>query len=132
MSKAFTLEERLRKRAYEFRRCAENSRVVENALSEQIERFHNNSPHNVYAVRLALDHRDSAASDYKTADDLEEAANILEGRTPSPSALMEALRAAKGYMLNALIDLKTGTKKQTTINTLEGGIARIDAVLEGK
>lgn len=39
------------------------------------------------------------------------------------------LNAAKGYMLNAKIDLETGTKKATTICTLDGGLKMIDAAL---
>lgn len=45
------------------------------------------------------------------------------------SEMRKALAAAKGYMLNAVIDLETGTKKQTTLETLRGGIALIDAAL---
>lgn len=36
--------------------------------------------------------------------------------------MKKSLQAAVGYMTNAVIDLQTGTKKQTTINTLNGGI----------
>lgn len=44
--------------------------------------------------------------------------------------LREALKAAKGYALNAVIDLQTGTKKATALDTLNGGIKRIDATLQ--
>lgn len=40
-----------------------------------------------------------------------------------------ALRAAKGYLINAEIDLKTGCPKATALRTIAGGIAAIDAVL---
>lgn len=36
--------------------------------------------------------------------------------------LRTALSSCAGYMLNAKIDLETGTPKRTTLNTLEGGI----------
>ena len=38
--------------------------------------------------------------------------------------LRAAISAAQGYMINAVIDMQTGTKKTTTIATLEGGIKR--------
>ena len=38
--------------------------------------------------------------------------------------LRAAISAAQGYMINAVIDMQTGTKKMTTIATLEGGIKR--------
>lgn len=44
-------------------------------------------------------------------------------------AAREALGKCKGYMLNAVIDLDTGTPKATTKNTLNGGIRMIDAAL---
>lgn len=44
--------------------------------------------------------------------------------------LAEALRAAKGYMMNAAIDLETGTPKKTTLATLNGGIRMIDEALK--
>lgn len=43
--------------------------------------------------------------------------------------LLETLCKAAGYMLNAKIDLSTGTKKQTTINTLLGGLKMINDAL---
>ncbi|GFO80744.1 MAG: hypothetical protein A49_03710 [Methyloceanibacter sp.] len=35
---------------------------------------------------------------------------------------LKALEALTGYLLNAKIDLETGTPKRTTIGTLEGGL----------
>jgi len=43
--------------------------------------------------------------------------------------LRAALGAAKGYMLNAKIDLQTGTPKRTTLATLEGGSKMVDEAL---
>lgn len=46
--------------------------------------------------------------------------------------LRSAVSTAQGYMLNAAIDLQTGTKKATTLATLNGGIARMrEALNEG-
>lgn len=44
----------------------------------------------------------------------------------------DALKACEGYLLNAKIDLETGTKKATTIATLEGGLRRVRAALSPK
>jgi hypothetical protein len=44
-------------------------------------------------------------------------------------AALKALKAAKGYMLNAKIDLETGTKKATTLTTLEGGLRMVEAAI---
>jgi len=41
----------------------------------------------------------------------------------------KALRGAKGYLVNAKIDLATGVKKSVASNTIEGGIKLIDAAL---
>lgn len=49
--------------------------------------------------------------------------------TPREVALLKALSACKGYMLNAVIDLETGTPKATTKNTLNGGIRMIEDVI---
>lgn len=39
--------------------------------------------------------------------------------------MLKALRSAEGYLLNAKIDLQTGTKKATTLNTIEGGLKMV-------
>jgi hypothetical protein len=44
-------------------------------------------------------------------------------------ALEEALRAAKGYLLNIVIDMETGTRRATTAATARGGVNMIDGVL---
>lgn len=43
--------------------------------------------------------------------------------------LREALRAAKGYLMNAQIDLETGARKVTTLMTIAGGLKMIEAAL---
>lgn len=43
--------------------------------------------------------------------------------------MAKELRAAKGYMLNALFDLQSTTPKATAIRTVNGGIARIDETI---
>ena len=45
------------------------------------------------------------------------------------AALAAALRAAKGYLMNARIDLETGATKRTAINTINGGVKVIDEAL---
>lgn len=46
--------------------------------------------------------------------------------------LAEALHKAKGYLLNAKIDLETGAPKRTALATINGGLEMIDAVLPPK
>lgn len=49
--------------------------------------------------------------------------------------LLEALRAAHGYMLNAQFDLQGNVKRQTALDTLSGGIKLVKAAIaeaEGK
>lgn len=43
--------------------------------------------------------------------------------------LRKTLDSCCGYMLNAKIDLETGTKKRTTIQTLEGGLKMVRAAI---
>ena len=43
--------------------------------------------------------------------------------------LLQALKAASGYLLNAKIDLETGAPKRTAIQTIEGGLAFIRAAI---
>jgi hypothetical protein len=45
--------------------------------------------------------------------------------------LEKEFKAAKGYMLNAAIDLETGAPKLTALRTINGGIARLDETLRG-
>ena len=44
--------------------------------------------------------------------------------------LLAALNAARGYLLNAKIDLETGAPKKTALNTIEGGLRMIDAAFD--
>lgn len=44
-------------------------------------------------------------------------------------AQLDALPKAKGYLLNAKIDLETGAPKRTAINTITGGIRMVDAAI---
>lgn len=43
--------------------------------------------------------------------------------------LLEALLAARGYLLNARIDLETGAPKRTAIATIDGGLKLIGDAL---
>lgn len=44
--------------------------------------------------------------------------------------LLEALKMAKGYMVNAAIDLNTGAPKKTALATLNGGLVRVDEAIK--
>lgn len=71
------LVERLRKRAAEERKIAENNARVAELLSPELALFNAREGHNIYATRMAIDHRDSAKRDAAFADDLETAADKL-------------------------------------------------------
>ena len=54
----------------------------------------------------------------------------MSNEHPTPmDELVAALKAAKGYMLNAKIDLETGAPKRTALNTLNGGLDMVDAAI---
>jgi hypothetical protein len=54
----------------------------------------------------------------------------LHMTTPTPmDELIAALKAAKGHMLNAKIDLETNAPKRAAINTLNAGLDLIDVAL---
>jgi pyruvate/oxaloacetate carboxyltransferase len=54
----------------------------------------------------------------------------LHMTTPTPmDELIAALKAAKGHMLNAKIDLETNAPKRAAINTLSAGLDLIDVAL---
>lgn len=57
------------------------------------------------------------------------AARVIELEAEN-ARLREALSAAIGYMTNAAIDLETGAKKRTALDTINGGIARARPALE--
>lgn len=71
------LADRLLKRAEEDRQCAENNEAVVEALAEQLAAFEARTGHNVYAVRLAVDHKSAAERDRKYEADLRAAAQAL-------------------------------------------------------
>jgi hypothetical protein len=43
--------------------------------------------------------------------------------------LLTALKATKGYLMNAKIDLETNAPKKTAINTIDGGLQLVDAAI---
>ena len=43
--------------------------------------------------------------------------------------MLKALQSAAGYLTNAAIDLQTGAKKQTALNTIEGGLRLVRAAI---
>jgi len=89
------LTERLRKRADEDAKCAENSKVVADLLRPQLDAFEANEDHgNIYAIRMAVDHRDSVKRDGQYAADLREAATTLETLTQENARLRELCDAA--------------------------------------
>jgi hypothetical protein len=45
--------------------------------------------------------------------------------------MAKELKAARGYMMNAAIDLETGAPKATALRTLNGGIDRIAKTTQG-
>ena len=94
MKRMSDLVERLRKRAEEDRQCAENSKAVMEALSEQIRLFETREGHNVYAVRMAIDHRNGMERDTRYADDLGEAADRI---TALEKENAELIRSRDGY-----------------------------------
>lgn len=71
--------ERLEQRAKEDEECADNSRVVADLLSPELARFNERADTgwNTYAVRMAVDHRNSMERDRRYANDLREAAALI-------------------------------------------------------
>ena len=47
----------------------------------------------------------------------------------SHDGLLAALKAARGYLTNAAIDLQTGVPKKTALATVEGGIGLVSAAI---
>lgn len=68
---------RLEKRAAEDERCAVNNEVVAALLEPQMRMFEAREGHNVYAVRMAVDHRNGGKRDRQYAADLREAVGLL-------------------------------------------------------
>jgi hypothetical protein len=56
-------------------------------------------------------------------------ADRIEALRAEREKLRAELSAAKGYLMNAKIDLETGAPKATALRTIEGGIARVSAAL---
>lgn len=78
------LIERLRKRAEEDRQCEVNNRIVSELLQPQLDAFDKrDGSHNTYAVRVQLNHRNSAKRDEQYADDLEAVVALLAA-SPEP------------------------------------------------
>jgi hypothetical protein len=72
------LVERLRKRAAEERQIAENNARVAELLSPELALLEARDGPNIYAARMAIDHRDSAKKDAAFAHDLDAAADMIE------------------------------------------------------
>lgn len=71
------LIERLEKRAAEDEQCAVNNEVVAALFEPQMRMFDAREGHNIYAVRMAIDHRQSGKRDRQYAADLREAIAAL-------------------------------------------------------
>ena len=90
------LTERLRKRAKEDQACADNSKVIVEALADQMRLFERREGHNVYAVRMAVDHKSGMERDRRYAADLIEAADEIER--------LQAKKLPENEQLEAAID----------------------------
>jgi hypothetical protein len=76
---------RLAKRAELEREIAANSRIVADLLKPQREAFKGREGHNVYAVRMQIDHQRSAEKDDAFAADLEQAVALIRTLHPLSS-----------------------------------------------
>jgi hypothetical protein len=54
---------------------------------------------------------------------------LLQCKAERIQVLTAELKAATGYMRNAMIDLETGATKATALRTIKGGIARAERAL---
>lgn len=97
------LIKRLRKRAKEDRQCAENNKAVVEALSEQMRLFDAREGHNVYAVRMAVDHKSGMKRDTQYASDLDEAADRLQALERENAELRRDCKR-KDELLTAAVD----------------------------
>lgn len=68
---------RLEKRAAEDEQCAVNNEVVASLFEPQMQKFEAREGHNLYAVRMAVDHRHGGKRDRQYAADLREAVALL-------------------------------------------------------
>jgi len=69
---------RLRTRAEKIDVAIANSRVVVDLLKPQMDAFEQRTGHNIYAVRMAVDHENSIRRDEKETAELREAADTIE------------------------------------------------------
>lgn len=67
---------------------------------------------------------------FRTPEETAAIATRLIKAVNNHDALVKALQAACGYLLNAKIDLSTGCTKATAIRTIEGGLKQAQAVLD--
>ena len=73
------LSARLRKRAEEDQKCADNSAATAALLQPEYEKWERReAPCNIYTVRLAIDHQKSAKRDADYAADLRAAADLID------------------------------------------------------
>ena len=105
------LVERLRKRAAEERKIAENNVRVAELLAPELVRFEAREGHNIYATRMAIDHRDSAKRDAAFADDLEAAATALTRAIGNAQAEVDPLVIRLGEVTTRLEDAMAEIKR---------------------
>lgn len=126
--------ERLRARAKEDQQCADNSKVIVEALAEQMRLFESREGHNVYAVRMAVDHRNSVKRDSLYAADLLEAAAEIDRLRRELEEARRALENARTQILSAYRiwvadDVAAFPPPKTQAGEV---IAQIDAILAAK
>jgi len=102
---------RLHKRAEKIDVAIANSRVVADLLKPQIDAFEQRTGHNIYAVRMAVDHENSIKRDEKETAELRQAADTID-------ALCEACR----YIIDAG---ETGDE-MTAIEKARAALAKAD------
>jgi hypothetical protein len=88
------LVERLRKRAKQEREWSANSALVAELLQPEMDKFEARTDHNIYAVHMAVDHRNDAKKGETFADDLEQAAALVE----QVRVMREALENARNMI----------------------------------
>lgn len=77
------LATRLEKRAKDERDYAANNTLVAELLQPEFAKWEaRKEPFNLYAVRMAVEHRNSAKKDAAFADDLEQAIAIIRAQRP--------------------------------------------------
>jgi hypothetical protein len=91
------LVERLRKRSKLEREIADNSALVFELLQPEFAKFEAREAFNVYAVRMAVDHKNSAAKDKAFADDLDTLLDRISSLEAEKRGLVEALELIEFY-----------------------------------